>query len=45
MVVGWAMSERMTAQSVCAVLNVTLWHRGMRTDVIVNSDRGSQHGV
>jgi putative transposase len=43
MVVGWAMSERMTAQLVCDALKMALWRRGMPTGVIVHSDRGSQY--
>jgi transposase InsO family protein len=43
MVVGWAMSERMTAQLVCDALQMALWRRGMPTGVIVHSDRGSQY--
>ncbi len=42
-VVGWAMSERMTAQLVCDALTMALWRRGMPTGVIVHSDRGSQY--
>jgi putative transposase len=43
MVVGWAMSERMTARLVCDALKMALWRRGMPTGVIVHSDRGSQY--
>ena len=43
LVVGWAMSERMTAQLVCDALKMALWRRRMPTDVIVHSDRGSQY--
>ncbi|MBK6741431.1 MAG: IS3 family transposase [Haliea sp.] len=43
MVVGWAMSERMTSQLVCDALKMALWRRGMPTGVIVHSDRGSQY--
>jgi putative transposase len=43
LVVGWAMSERMTAQLVCDALQMALWRRGMPTGVIVHSDRGSQY--
>lgn len=42
-VVGWAMSERMTATLVCDVLRMALWRRKMPTGVIVHSDRGSQY--
>ena len=38
MVVGWAMSERMTAQLVCDALMMALWRRGMPTGMIVHSD-------
>ena len=41
LVVGWAMSERMTAQLVCDALKMALWRRRMPTGVIVHSDRGS----
>jgi len=43
LVVGWAMSERMTAQLVCDALQMALWRRGMPRGVIVHSDRGSQY--
>lgn len=43
LVVGWAMSERMTAQLVCDALQMSLWRRRMPTGVIVHSDRGSQY--
>ena len=43
LVVGWAMSERMTAQLACDALKMALWRRRMPTDVIVHSDRGSQY--
>lgn len=43
MVVGWAMSERMTAQLVCDALQMALWRRHMPTGVIVHTDRGSQY--
>jgi putative transposase len=43
MVVGWAMSERMTADLVGNALSMALWKRGMPTGVIVHSDRGSQY--
>lgn len=42
-VVGWSMSERMTAQLVCDALQMALWRRGRPRDVIVHSDRGSQY--
>jgi putative transposase len=43
LVVGWAMSERMTANLVCDALTMALWRRGMPTGVTVHSDRGSQY--
>lgn len=42
-VVGWAMSERMTAALVCDALTMALWRRKMPSGVIVHSDRGSQY--
>lgn len=38
-VIGWAMSERMTADLVCDALQMALWSRKMPTGVIVHSDR------
>lgn len=43
MVVGWAMSERITAELTCNALNMALWRRRMPKGVIVHSDRGSQY--
>ena len=43
LVVGWAMSVRMTANLVCDALRMALWRRKMPTGVIVHSDRGSQY--
>lgn len=43
MVVGWAMSERMTADLVCGALQMALWRRKRPGGVIVHSDRGSQY--
>lgn len=43
LVIGWAMSERITAELVCNVLNMALWRRRMPKGVIVHSDRGSQY--
>jgi putative transposase len=43
LVVGWAMSERMTAQLVCDALQMALRRRRMPSGVIVHSDRGSQY--
>ena len=42
-VVGWAMSERMTASLVCDALQMALWRRHKPAGVIVHSDRGSQY--
>ena len=43
LVVGWAMSERMTTQLVIDALHTALWRRKMPSGVIVHSDRGSQY--
>ena len=43
MVVGWAMSERMTAILVCNALKMALWRRKKPSKVIVHSDRGAQY--
>jgi len=43
MVVGWAMSERMTAALVCDALQMALWRRKQPDGVIVHSDRGVQY--
>ncbi len=43
MVIGWAMSERMTADLVCDALHMALWRRRQPKGVIVHSDRGSQY--
>lgn len=42
-VIGWAMNERMTAELVCAALQMVLWRRKQPKGVIVHSDRGSQY--
>lgn len=42
-VIGWSMSERMTAQLTCDALQMALWRRKMPRGVIVHSDRGSQY--
>ncbi len=42
-VIGWAMSERMTATLVCDALQMALFRRKRPTHVIVHSDRGSQY--
>jgi len=43
LVVGWALSERMTSKLVIDALQMALWHRRMPYGVIVHSDRGSQY--
>ena len=43
MVVGWAMSERMTAKITCDALEMALWRRKRPTGVIIHSDRGVQY--
>lgn len=43
MVVGWAISERMTSKLVINALQMALWRRKMPRGVIVHSDRGSQY--
>lgn len=42
-VVGWSMSERMTATLVCDALQMALFRRHFPQGVIVHSDRGSQY--
>jgi putative transposase len=42
-VVGWSMSERMTATLVCDALKMAIFHRHQPPGVIVHSDRGSQY--
>jgi transposase InsO family protein len=42
-IVGWSMSERMTATLVCDALRMALFRRKMPRGVIVHSDRGSQY--
>jgi transposase InsO family protein len=42
-VVGWSMSDRMTATLVCDALRMALFHRQRPRGVIVHSDRGSQY--
>lgn len=42
-VVGWSMSERMTAELACNTLKIALWRRKMPRGVIVHTDRGSQY--
>lgn len=42
-VVGWSMSQRMTARLVCDALKMASFRRHRPTGVIVHSDRGSQY--
>lgn len=42
-VVGWSMSERMTATLVCDALKMAIFRRHRPRNVIVHSDRGSQY--
>jgi len=42
-VVGWAMSERMTAQLVNDALVMAIWKRQPPAELIVHSDQGSQY--
>lgn len=43
LVVGWSMSERMTATLVCDALKMAIFRRHRPKGVIVHSDRGSQY--
>jgi transposase InsO family protein len=43
MVVGWSMSQRMTATLTCDALRMALFRRHRPRGVIVHSDRGSQY--
>ena len=43
MVVGWAMSERMTTKLVVDALQMAIWRRKKPQGVIIHSDRGSQY--
>ncbi len=42
-VVGWSMSERMTADLVCDALRMAVFRRKRPKSVMVHSDRGSQY--
>src|SRR5690606_31700411 len=42
-VIGWALSESMTANLVCEALQMALWRRRMPRGVIMHTDRGSQY--
>jgi len=43
MVVGWSMSERMTAKLTIDALQMAIWRRKKPQGVIIHSDRGSQY--
>ena len=43
LVIGWSMSERMTANLVCDALRMALFRRQRPRGVTVHSDRGSQY--
>lgn len=43
MIVGWALSERMTSSLVVDAMQMALWRRKMPRGVIAHSDRGSQY--
>lgn len=43
LVIGWSMSERMTAVLVCDALRMAVFRRQRPCGVIVHSDRGSQY--
>lgn len=43
MLVGWCLSDRMTAPLVVNALKMALWRRKMPRGVIVHSDRGGQY--
>ena len=43
MVIGWSMSNRMTASIVIGALNMAMRNRGYPKGVILHSDRGSQY--
>jgi transposase InsO family protein len=42
-VIGWSMSERMTADLACDALRMAIFRRKRPINVIVHSDRGSQY--
>jgi transposase InsO family protein len=42
-IVGWAMSERMSAKLVCDALQMAYWRRRPAADLLMHSDRGSQY--
>jgi putative transposase len=42
-IVGWAMSERMSAKLVCDALQMAYWRRRSAPGLLMHSDRGSQY--
>jgi transposase InsO family protein len=42
-IVGWSMSDRITADLVCQALNSAYWRRKPAAGLIMHSDRGSQY--
>ena len=42
-VVGWSLSDRMKAKSVCDALTMAYWRRKPRAGLIMHSDRGVQY--
>ena len=42
-IVGWAMSERMSAKLVCDALQMAYWRRRPASGILMHSDRGSQY--
>ena len=42
-IVGWAMSERMSAKLVCDALQMAYWRRRPVAGLLMHSDRGSQY--
>jgi transposase InsO family protein len=42
-IVGWSMSDRMTAELVCQALKSAYWRRKPAAGLILHSDRGSQY--
>jgi putative transposase len=42
-IVGWAMSERMSAKLVCDALQMAHWRRRPAAGLLMHSDRGSQY--
>ena len=43
MVIGWSMADHMRSELVCDTLEMAMFRRGMPTNVIVHSDKGSQY--